>query len=87
MEIRHIITSVILLLQWFVFTAFSAILFSYADLALPFYPAVLCITIYHDSLTEATGPTVMQMPSLGSATMCTASKKLRTILLRISQVS
>lgn len=29
----------------FVFLAFSAILFSTADLALPFYPAVLCITI------------------------------------------
>lgn len=82
MEIRHIITSIILLLQYFLFMLFSAILFSScADLALPFYLAVLCVTIYHHSITEATSATIMQMLSLGSATICIAPTKLHTILL------
>jgi len=81
MEIRHILTSAILLLQQFVFLAISAILLSDAYLALPFYPAAICATIYHYSLTEATSPTVTQRPSLGSATIYIASKKLCAILL------
>lgn len=87
MEMRHIIAWIVLLLQQFVFVAFSAILFSNADLALPFYPAVLCITIYFYSIPEATCPTIMQMLSSGSATMRIASEKLPVIPLPISQVS